>query len=117
MPLKSITKSWAWFHPTPTPMPKKLTPTRIPRKRPNREGIEFMETANETPTKTIDGERRFVLRRVGWKGYQSLMEMIDDQPVRLITRSSTSSWPGCVRISCVRQRNTTADPLRRRPNI
>jgi hypothetical protein len=42
-----------------------------------------MVTANKTPTKTIDSEQRFVLRRVGWKGYQSLMEMIDDQPIRL----------------------------------
>jgi Uma2 family endonuclease len=47
-------------------------------------GSDVMVIANKTPTKTIDGEQRFVLRRVGWKGYQSLMEMIDDQPIRLI---------------------------------
>jgi hypothetical protein len=42
-----------------------------------------MSTASETPTKTIDGEQRFVLRRVGWNGYQSLLELVRDQPVRL----------------------------------
>jgi Uma2 family endonuclease len=42
-----------------------------------------MVTANKTPTKSIDGEQRFMLRRVGWKGCQSLMEMIGARPVRL----------------------------------
>ena len=42
-----------------------------------------MTTSSATLTKPIEGEHRIVIRRVGWEGYQSLMKMVGDQPVRL----------------------------------
>jgi len=42
-----------------------------------------MNTAAEALTKPSDVEHRIVLRRVGWDGYQSLMRMVGDQPIRL----------------------------------
>ena len=42
-----------------------------------------MSTASEILTKPSEGERRIVLRRVGWDGYQSLLKLVRDQPVRL----------------------------------
>ena len=42
-----------------------------------------MATTSETLTNPTTGEHRIVLRRVGWNGYQSLLTMVGDQPVRL----------------------------------
>src|ERR1700678_2828944 len=42
-----------------------------------------MAIASETLKKPTDGERRVVIRRVGWDGYQSLQRMVGDQPIRL----------------------------------
>ncbi len=42
-----------------------------------------MPICSDTLTKSIEGEHRVVIRRVGWKGYQSLMKMVGDQPIRL----------------------------------
>ena len=42
-----------------------------------------MPPISETLAKPSEGERRIVLRRVGWEGYQSLLKMVGDQPVRL----------------------------------
>ena len=42
-----------------------------------------MATVGEKPTKPLDGEHRVVLRGVGWEGYQSILRMVDDQPVRM----------------------------------
>ena len=42
-----------------------------------------MATASETLTKPIEGEHRVLIRRVGWAGYQSLLKMVGDQPIRL----------------------------------
>jgi Uma2 family endonuclease len=42
-----------------------------------------MATATEPSTILPEGERRIVLRGVGWKGYQSLQRIIGDRPVRL----------------------------------
>jgi len=41
-----------------------------------------MNTVTKTPT-SIAGEHRIVIRGVGWQGYQSLLKMVGDQPVRL----------------------------------
>jgi Uma2 family endonuclease len=42
-----------------------------------------MATASNTLAKPMDGEHRIVIRQVGWKGYQSLLKMVGDQPLRL----------------------------------
>lgn len=42
-----------------------------------------MATVGEKPTKPLDGEHRVVLRGVGWEGYQSILRMVGDQPVRM----------------------------------
>jgi len=42
-----------------------------------------MATVTEAPAIALQGEHRVVLRGVGWKGYQSLLEMVGDQPIRL----------------------------------
>jgi Uma2 family endonuclease len=43
-----------------------------------------MATATKPKTKPeLDGERRFLLRGVGWDGYQSLLNMIGDRAIRL----------------------------------
>jgi Uma2 family endonuclease len=42
-----------------------------------------MATASETLTKPTEGEKQMILRGVGWEGYQSLLRMVGDQPVRL----------------------------------
>jgi len=43
-----------------------------------------MATATEPkPKPSLDGERRFLIRRVGWEGYQALLKMVGDQPIRL----------------------------------
>jgi len=41
-----------------------------------------MATVTTTPV-SIQGEHRIVIRGVGWQGYQSLLKMVGDQPVRL----------------------------------
>ena len=30
-----------------------------------------------------DGEQRFVIHDIGWEGYQTLLKLVGDQPVRL----------------------------------
>jgi len=42
-----------------------------------------MATASETLTRPMDGEHRVVIRRVGWQGYQSLLKLVGDQPLRI----------------------------------
>jgi len=43
-----------------------------------------MATAVETkPTRTPDGEHRFLLRGVGWEGYEALLRMVDGGRVRV----------------------------------
>lgn len=42
-----------------------------------------MATITEPRVKTVEGERRFVLHDVGWEGYQTLLKMIADRPIRL----------------------------------
>ncbi len=42
-----------------------------------------MATAAETPMILHEGERRIVIRGVGWEGYETLLELIGDQPVRV----------------------------------
>jgi Uma2 family endonuclease len=42
-----------------------------------------MATAAATSPRPSEVDRRIVLRGVGWDGYQSLREMVGDQPVRL----------------------------------
>jgi Uma2 family endonuclease len=41
-----------------------------------------MATVTTSPVST-PGEHRIVIREVGWQGYQSLLKMVGDQPVRL----------------------------------
>jgi Uma2 family endonuclease len=40
-------------------------------------------TISERSKPALDGERRFLIRGVGWEGYQSLLRMIGDQCIRL----------------------------------
>ncbi|MFI5456365.1 MAG: Uma2 family endonuclease [Isosphaerales bacterium] len=40
-------------------------------------------TISQKPPPALDGERRFLIRGVGWEGYQSLLKMVGDQPIRL----------------------------------
>jgi Uma2 family endonuclease len=42
-----------------------------------------MATVVETAAVPADGERRVLIRGVGWQGYQALLSMVGDQPVRL----------------------------------
>src|SRR5208282_2891274 len=42
-----------------------------------------MATAVETAAAPAVGERRVLIRGVGWQGYQALLSMVGDQPVRL----------------------------------
>ena len=42
-----------------------------------------MATAVETSKRTLEGEQRFVLRDIGWEGYESLLAMVGDGHVRL----------------------------------
>ncbi len=42
-----------------------------------------MATALETAARTGAGEQRVLIRGVGWQGYQALMEMVAEQPLRL----------------------------------
>ena len=43
-----------------------------------------MATAVATgPTRTLEGERRFLLPGVGWEGYEALLKMIGDRRVRV----------------------------------
>jgi len=42
----------------------------------------LMATVTTIPV-SIQGERRIVIRAVGWEGYQALLKMIGNQPVRL----------------------------------
>jgi hypothetical protein len=42
----------------------------------------LMAIQTTTPV-SIQGEHRIVIRAVGWQGYQSLLKMVGDQPVRL----------------------------------
>ena len=34
-------------------------------------------------TRAIPGENRFLIRDVGWQGYQTLLDLVGNQPVRL----------------------------------
>jgi Uma2 family endonuclease len=36
-----------------------------------------------TITETAEGERRFIIRDIGWQGYQTLLNLIGDRPVRV----------------------------------
>jgi Uma2 family endonuclease len=40
-------------------------------------------TVTESSPRALDGEHRIILRGIGWKGYQSLLEMAGERPVRL----------------------------------
>ncbi len=40
-------------------------------------------TISQKSKPALDGERRFLIRGVGWEGYQSLLRMIGDQCIRL----------------------------------
>jgi Uma2 family endonuclease len=42
-----------------------------------------MATVVKTAAVPADGERRVLIRGVGWQGYQALLSMVGDQPVRL----------------------------------
>jgi len=42
-----------------------------------------MASAVETATVPTEGERRVVIRGVGWQGYQTLQSLVGNQPVRL----------------------------------
>jgi Uma2 family endonuclease len=42
-----------------------------------------MASAVETATVPTEGERRVVIRGVGWQGYQALLSLVGNQPVRL----------------------------------
>lgn len=42
-----------------------------------------MATVVETAATPASGEQRVLIRGVGWRGYQSLLRMIGDQPIRL----------------------------------
>ncbi len=42
-----------------------------------------MATITERAVKVVDGERRFPLPAVGWEGYQALLRMIGDRPIRV----------------------------------
>jgi len=42
-----------------------------------------MASAVETAIVPAEGERRVVIRDVGWQGYQTLLKLVGDQPVRL----------------------------------
>jgi Uma2 family endonuclease len=42
-----------------------------------------MATVTETETFLAHGERRIVIRDVGWEGYETLLKLIGDQPVRV----------------------------------
>jgi Uma2 family endonuclease len=42
-----------------------------------------MATATETPSTRLDRENRVVLRGVGWDGYQSILKVVGDQPLRV----------------------------------
>ncbi len=42
-----------------------------------------MATALETAARTGAGEQRVLIRGVGWQGYQELLRMVGNQPVRL----------------------------------
>ncbi|MGD0042855.1 MAG: hypothetical protein ABSE84_21020, partial [Isosphaeraceae bacterium] len=42
-----------------------------------------MATVVETAAVPAVGERRVIIRGVGWQGYQALLSMVGDQPVRL----------------------------------
>ena len=42
-----------------------------------------MATVVETAAASAVGEPRVLIRGVGWQGYQSLLSLIGDQPVRL----------------------------------
>ena len=43
----------------------------------------LMSTVAKSHHYSIEGEHRVVLRGVGWEGYQALLKMVGDQPVRL----------------------------------
>jgi Uma2 family endonuclease len=42
-----------------------------------------MATATEISAEPLQGERRFLLRGLGWKGYRSLLALLDDPALRL----------------------------------
>jgi Uma2 family endonuclease len=42
-----------------------------------------MPTIVESPARQAEGEQRVLLRGVGWDGYQTLLKLVGDQPVRL----------------------------------
>ena len=42
-----------------------------------------MPTIVESPASQAEGEQRVLLRGVGWDGYQTLLKLVGDQPVRL----------------------------------
>ena len=42
-----------------------------------------MATVVETEIVPGEGERRVVIRNVGWQGYEALLKLVGDQPVRL----------------------------------
>ncbi|HEX8203001.1 MAG TPA: hypothetical protein VF590_21170, partial [Isosphaeraceae bacterium] len=42
-----------------------------------------MATIAEPRVRPVEGERRFVLYNVGWEGYQTLLELLDEHNVRL----------------------------------
>jgi Uma2 family endonuclease len=42
-----------------------------------------MATVTENPSQQFEGEHRVILRRVGWDGYQSILKMVGDQPIRM----------------------------------
>jgi Uma2 family endonuclease len=42
-----------------------------------------MSTAIETPPLSAQGERRFLIRGIGWQGYQTLLELVRNLPIRI----------------------------------
>lgn len=42
-----------------------------------------MATVVEPRSRQVEGERRFVIPGVGWDGYQTLLDLIGDRPIRL----------------------------------
>jgi Uma2 family endonuclease len=46
----------------------------------------IMPTTVESPTSQAEGEQRVLIRGVGWEGYQTLLKLVGDQPVRLTYR-------------------------------
>jgi Uma2 family endonuclease len=42
-----------------------------------------MATILDASTSRLEGEQRVIIRGVGWKGYETLLDLVGDQPIRL----------------------------------